>query len=356
MLKTICVSLTALTAAVATGQGAAAATDGKPYVIYLSNNFVGNDWRQQMERVAEVAAGKDPLKGRVELHIENAEGTVQAQINSLNNIIRAKPDAILIDASSSQALNPTIEKACAAGIPVVSFDQTVTADCAYKLHSDFDIMANNQAEWMAAMLGGKGKVLMDDGLAGAPISEQFAKNFAKAFAKYPGIEVVGHYNGNYALGPEQQGVAALLAAHPQVDGILTQAYGTGAMQALADADRPQVPIVAAAFNGTGVACAQTEGAHCWLGANPPSLSAEAIKLAVDLLDGKAPPDTTGDKTVLFNSPGLTTDPIEVAGYAPNSTAVKIEPGKNVFPDLAPGLSLPISPDWVTITPQEASGG
>ena len=213
---------------------------------------------------------------------------MQAQINSLNNIIREKPAAILIDAASAEALNPTIAKACAAGIVVVTFDQTVTADCAYKLHSDFDIMANNQAEWMAAMLGGKGKVLMDDGLAGAPISEQFAKNFAKAFAKYPGIEVVGHYNGNYALGPEQQGVAALLAAHPQVDGILTQAYGTGAMQALTDADRTQVPIVAAAFNGTGVACAQTEGAHCWLGANPPSLSAEAIKLAVDILDGKAP--------------------------------------------------------------------
>jgi ribose transport system substrate-binding protein len=204
---------------------------------------------------------------------------------------------------------------------------------------------------MAAMLGGKGKVLMDDGLAGAPISEQFAKNFAKAFAKYPGIEVVGHYNGNYALGPEQQGVAALLAAHPEVDGILTQAYGTGAMQALTDAERPQVPIVAAAFNGTGVACAQTEGAHCWLGANPPSLSAEAIKLAVDVLDGTVP----ADKTVLFNSPGLTTDPIEVAGYAPNSTAVKIELGKTVFPDLPPGLSLPISPDWVTITPAEAAG-
>ena len=37
-------------------------------------------------------------------------------------------------------------------------------------------------------------------------------------------------------------------------------------------------------------------------------------------------------------------------------AVKIELGRTVFPDLAPGLSLPISPDWVTITPQEAAGG
>ena len=53
--------------------------------------------------------------------------------------------------------------------------------------------------------------------------------------KYPDIEVIGNYNGEYALGPEQAGVASLLAAHPDVDGILTQGYGTGAMKALTDA-------------------------------------------------------------------------------------------------------------------------
>jgi ribose transport system substrate-binding protein len=339
---------TLVAAAIPAGVTASSAAS-QPYVIYLSNNFVGNDWRQQMERVARVAATKPPLAGKVDLHIENAEGTVQAQINSLNNIIREKPAAILIDASSADALNPTIKKACNAGIIVVSFDQTVTAPCAYKMHTDFDVMANNQAEWVAAELHGKGMILMDDGLAGTPISEQFAKDFAATFAKYPGIQIVGHFNGNYAVGPEQQGVAALLAAHPEVDGILTQAYGTGAMKALQNAGRPMVPIVAAAFNGTGVACAQAN-AKCWLGANPPSLSAEAMKVAVDALTGNAPKD----KTVLFNSPGLTTDPIPVH-YAPNSTAVKIELGKTVFPDLSPGLSLPISPSWVTITPQEAAG-
>jgi ribose transport system substrate-binding protein len=337
------VALAAMPAGIVAGHAA-------PYVIYLSNNFVGNDWRQQMERVAKVAVTKAPLLGKVDLHIENAEGTVEAQINSLNNIIRAKPNAILIDASSADGLNPTIAKACAAGIVVVSFDQTVTAPCAYAMHSDFDVMANNQAEWVATMLGGKGKILMDDGLAGAPISVQFVKNFSAIFAKYPGIEIVGHFNSNYAPGPEQQGVSALLAAHPQVDAILSQAYGTGAMKALTTADRPQVPIVAAAFNGTGVACVQTTGAKCWLGSNPPSLSAEAIKLAVDVLGGAKP----AGMTVLFNSPGLTTDMVD-AKYAPNSSAVKLELGKTVFPDLPPGLSLPISPDWVTITPQEASG-
>ena len=93
------------------GMHAGHAEDKKPYTIYLSNNFVGNDWRQQMERVATVSVNKGPLKGRVDLKIENVENTVQAQINSLNNIIRQKPDAILVDAGSDSALNPTIKKA-----------------------------------------------------------------------------------------------------------------------------------------------------------------------------------------------------------------------------------------------------
>lgn len=331
------------------GAGTAHAAD-KVYKIYLSNNFVGNDWRQQMLRSADVASKKPPLAGRVDLKIENVETTAQAQINSLNNIIRTHPDAIVIDAGSGTALNPTIEKACSAGIVVISFDQVVTADCAYKLESDFDVMSNNQAAWMAAELKGKGKIFMDRGLAGAPISERLVKGFEDVLKKFPGIEVVGYYNGNYALGPEQEGVASLLAAHPEVDGIFSQAYGTGAMKALQDAGRPIVPITAAAFNGTAVACLQTPGAKCILGANPPYLSAEAIKLAVDILDGKKPPE----KTVLYKSPDLMTDVVE-ATYAPGSKSQKIEIGKSAFPDLAPGLSLPITPDWVSISPAEAAG-
>ena len=51
----------ALTGALATGAASGAATHSataatKPYSIYLSNNFVGNDWRIQMEKEASVAA------------------------------------------------------------------------------------------------------------------------------------------------------------------------------------------------------------------------------------------------------------------------------------------------------------
>src|SRR4051812_39356353 len=118
----------ALAVALPVGVAPSHAAD-KPYVIYLSNNFVGNDWRQQMQRVAQVSVDKGPLKGKVDLHIEVAEGTVQAQINSLNNIIRQKPDAILVDAASDSALNPTLKRACDAGIVVISFDQVLPDPC-----------------------------------------------------------------------------------------------------------------------------------------------------------------------------------------------------------------------------------
>ena len=50
--------------------GTMPAVAADPYVIYLSNNFMGNDWRQQMIRSAEIAVKKGPLAGRVELRIE----------------------------------------------------------------------------------------------------------------------------------------------------------------------------------------------------------------------------------------------------------------------------------------------
>jgi ribose transport system substrate-binding protein len=330
---------------------APAAIAQEKYTIYLSNNFVGNDWRQQMIRVAELAATKPPLADKVELKVENVENTVQAQINSLNNIIRAKPDAILIDAGSDTALNPTIKKACDAGIVVVSFDQVVTEECAYALESDWDRIPAVLAEWMAKTLGGKGKVFVDRGLAGAPISARLQNGYEEVLKKYPDIEVVGYYNGEYALGPEQAGVASLLAAHPEVDGILTQGYGTGAMKALQDAGRPIVPVTGFSYNGTAVSCLETEGAKCILGANPGWLGAQAIKLAVEILEGTKPED----RHVLVNADFLTTDPIESELYSDNDTMQRLEAGKNAFPDLAPGLTLPISPDWMDITAQEAAG-
>jgi ribose transport system substrate-binding protein len=342
--------MAAFAAALACSASAAVAQDKKPYRIYLSNNYVGNDWRQQMLRSANIAASKPPLAGRVDLKVEVVETAIQAQINSLNNIIREKPDAILIDAGSGEALNPVVQKACAAGILVISFDQIVSADCAYKLESDWNRAPVVEAEWLVNKLGGKGSILVDRGLAGAPISAQLENGFENVIKDYPDIKIVGYFNGDYALGPEQAGVASLLAAHPQVDAIFVQGYGAGAIKALQDAGRPIVPVTGSPFNLTTTTCVETKGAQCILAPNPAYLSAEALKLAVAVLDGAKPPE----KHILLHDAFLTTDP-QPSKRFPDAKMDKIEVGKTAFPDLAPGLVLPVSPDWLQISPAEAAG-
>lgn len=324
-------------------QAATHAHATKPYTIYLSNNFVGNDWRVQMEKEATVAAGMAPFKGVVKLTITNAGSTVPDQIASLQAIVAKKPDAILVDASSPTALNPVITKACAAGIVVVNFDQTVTAPCAYRVFSNFVKGEQLSAQWMVAQLHGKGNVFEDTGLAGAPISATITNAWASVLKKYPNIKVVGTYQGQYALGPEQQGVASLIAAHSDVQGILTQGYCTGAIKALQAAGHALVPMLCQSYNQTYVALAQDKGASGFIMANPAWLSVLAMQTAVKALEGQKPAKVDELSPPCFFKGGSSP-----AGG--NCQAIKI--GVNAFPSLSPGLTLPPSPPFMDIKPSQ----
>ncbi len=279
------------------------------------------------------------------------DGSEQAQINSLNNIISAKPDAIIVHANSSTALNPTIKRACDEGIVVISYSAVATEPCAYKINTNWEHVTNDLPVWLAKSWGARARSSSTVVCPATRSPRRRTPRSTMSWPQYPGIEIVGEYVSNYALGDEQTGVASLLAANPQVDGILTAGYGTGAIEALKDADRPLVPIVMFAYNGSATACAEEPGLKCLIYTHPPYLSAEALKLAVDILDGATPPDTT----VMRRLPAPDDRVIEGDKFSEGSTFEKLEIGKNVFPDLPPGLVLPSSPDWLEITPEEAAG-
>src|ERR1700723_1230666 len=107
------------TATLAIAGGASANTHGAAsghqassvYKVVLSNNFLGNDFRPEMERVAKLTAAQAPFKGKMSLQIVNAQSTPQAQISSLNTIIETRPNAILVDDGAGPALNPVIQRA-----------------------------------------------------------------------------------------------------------------------------------------------------------------------------------------------------------------------------------------------------
>jgi ribose transport system substrate-binding protein len=326
-----------------------AASDRKKdrYTMYLSNSYLGEGWRTQMVKSAQAVTNHEPLKGRVDLEVVTSEqNTPSSQIQSLNNIILRRPDAILLNPSSPPALKPVLERACRQDILIVSFDQVVDASCAYNVHVDFPSIGRAQAQWLAETLDGRGGVLQDQGLPGTTISSQLVESQREVIEQHPEMRILDTFTSEFAPGPEQRAVSSLLAAHRDVDGLLSQGYVSGSFSAFENANRDVVPFAAFAYNGPMSDCATTEGAECFLMSAPPWQSASAMKIAVDVLDGKDVPRDTVIPSDCFSTNDIAPEGMQCE---------RIEVDKNAFPDLSPDIVLPVSPPWTDLTLEEVAG-
>ena len=340
-----------LIAACGTGGSSGQSGSQKIYTVYLSNNFVGNDWRVLMENLAQVLKDKPPLKGRINLKVVNSDqNSPSSQIQSLNNMIAQKPDAIIIDASSPDALNATIKTACDKGITVVSFDQTVTAQCAWKVTLDWTEVGKVQAQWLVDTLKGSGNIFADQGIPGFPVSQTVIDAYTSVFSKYPNIKISCKFTSTAALGPEQSGVSNCMAANPNVSGVFSFGFGTGAMTAIKQAGHTNVPVAAQTYNASMIACAD-KSQPCLLVSDPAWISGLALRTVIDIKDGKisSSPADVPLPIPYFENNGV---PLQGASTQPQNITL----GQNAFPDLPGTVFLPFSPPWATVTPAEAQSG
>ena len=272
------------------GTNAKRTAQAERYTIYLTNNFLGNDWRPQVEKLATLTSKLPPFKGKVNVKIVNSQSTNQAQIADLNSIIQTKPDAIMLIPGSSTALNPTIRRACKAGILVFTISAPVTEKCVWNVNQDFYGGMTGVGQWMGKLLKNKGSVFVDHGIPGLGISKDIENGFRAGLKKAaPAVKVSGTFNGQYAPGPEQSGISSLLVGHPDVNGVMTQGYCTPVFNAFKQAGKKAVPATCYGYNGELGACAQP-GHACSILSGSPVVMQIAMKVALDVLDGKpAPP-------------------------------------------------------------------
>jgi len=328
--------------------GGAARHKGR-WKIVLSNNYMGNEWRPQMVNQLNFVAHSAKYADKVDFDVQNVELTPTAQIASLQSITRQKPDAILLNAASPTALNPTVEQACKAGILVITFDQTATAPCAYVYQVDYERTGHDMVEFLATALRGRGDILMDTGLAGVPISETWLRVWRQILAeKYPDIHVVGTYSAQYAPGPELQGVSSLLSQHDHIDGVLSGAYCSSIVKALRAANRPLVPMTCLNVNGNEQVCEQNRLPCLFVGA-PSWVGAVALEAAVKILEGGEQPRLTQtyDKNFVNNPDNFEFDH--------ELEAEPLTPGVNYYPDESPSLITPITYDDWNMTPADVLG-
>ncbi len=197
------------------------------WVIGLSNSYYGNTWRKQMvesfTKVAEEAKAAGYIKDYV---IQNGDGSVNAQIAQINSFILEGVDAICVNAASATALNSVIDKAVAAGIPVIAFDSTVDDENAYCMDFDFGNYYYQMGDYMAKACGYKGNVVVVRGVSGSAPEQVMYDAYMKVVEEHPDMKVIATVLGEADSTVAQEEFTKILPSLDKVDMIFNQGGDT----------------------------------------------------------------------------------------------------------------------------------
>jgi ribose transport system substrate-binding protein len=327
--------------------------DGKCRVV-LSNSFIGNDWRIQMQNTAKAAAKYEPFASTFDFEILNTEYSPEAQNAALDNLLVEGVDVVLLDTYGPAAHNDWIERATKDGVVVVSFDIVSDSDLDYKVESQFSDASYAAGLWFAKELGCEGKYVMDLGLPATQIAEQIAEGGRKAFRDACGenskLEEVGTFYGEFAEGPMEPAISSFLATEPKLDGVYTQGYCTTVISAYESAGRlaSDNPVLfCQGYNSNFVLLAEGK-ARGVITMNSPATSIHAMQVAYRVLTEKDVPHYNPYYLGIY---ATDTKPDIGVPYG------LIEMGVNAFPDMPGGFSPvinitnspPNDPIWVQIT-------
>lgn len=192
-------------------------TAKKPYIPLISKGFQHQFW-QAVKAGSEKAA----VDFNVDITFEGpeTEAMVDKQMEMLQTALDKKPAAICLAAVDSKAAIPYLEKAKAAGIPVVGFDSGVDSDIPVTTAATDNIAAAALiADKMAELIGGSGKVavIAHDQTSRTGIDR--VKGFTDQIAaKYPNIQIISTQYGGGDQAKSTDIAKAVITANPDLKG------------------------------------------------------------------------------------------------------------------------------------------
>jgi len=287
----------------------AQAADEK-FKIFLSMSYIGNDWQAEAANMLKAMALHKDYADKVDLQVQVAGPNAQKQIQQINSMVQAGADAIVVYPISPTALNNAVKNACAKGVVVIAYDSIISEPCAYNVHIDQKQWGIKSAEWLVEKLGGKGKVVMVNGVPGTTVDTLRIEGAKEVFSKHPEIEIVAEANGMWSQAVARTELSKILGTRSwdEIDGLWMQAgcYTANSMQSEAGIpDDKLKPCAGEASNGGRIQMLPVDtevegangtyrpmGAPRWSSGSQNFTGALAFKLAVDKLEGKDIPQLT----------------------------------------------------------------
>lgn len=203
----------------------------------------------QVVRLGADSAAKQ--MGAVVTHyVPTKPDSIPEQLSQVDDVVIKKPNAIVFTPVDYKAMGAGVLKMNAAGIPVVNITDRSEAGkfVSFVGASDYELGLVT-ARHLFKSMGGKGNVVILDGVKGSIVSTDRARGFAEALKAYPQVKLLASQPGNFQRLQGLQVMENLMQTHPQIDGVLAanDAMAAGAIEALEGANRKALVV---GINGT----------------------------------------------------------------------------------------------------------
>jgi ribose transport system substrate-binding protein len=222
----------------------AAGGEAKPLNIAVIVKAVTSDYWKTVGAGVEAAMAADPTITASFLG-PNAETDIEDQIRIIESQISAKVDALAVAPSQADQVQPTLEKAVAAGIPVILIDTDIpgfTNKTAF-VGTDNKLGGQLGGEFIVKALQSGDEVAIIRGAAGDPV-HNLREDGAKEAMEAAGLTVVDVQPANSDRAMGQTVAENLLTANPNLKGIFAtnDEMALGALNAAQAAGRTLVIV------------------------------------------------------------------------------------------------------------------
>ena len=211
-----------LTAIVLVGFTAVAQAE-KPKVALIMKTL-SNEYFIAMKDGADKAAKEQNIDLIVQ--VAEKENSTEELVSLVENMIASKIDAIVVTPNDSHAFVSVFKDAEKAGIPIIDLDVELDKTSAQSAGLTYYYVGVNNfdggyksAKRLVDELGGKGKVVILEGIPGVDNGEQRKAGAMKAFSEAPGIEVVASQTANWETEQALNVMTNILTANPDINGV-----------------------------------------------------------------------------------------------------------------------------------------
>jgi ribose transport system substrate-binding protein len=244
-----------------------------------------NTWTVQVAHESEAAAARNNCIKKFILLDANFDQ--KKQVADIEDLIAQKVDAIIVQPVTSTSADAAIEKAVAAGIPVVVHTGRVeTKAYTTEIQGGAEHFGKVMGDWLVKTVGDNGKIWVLRGLAGHPEDTNRYNGLVEAL-KGTNVKIIAEEHGDWQYDKGKKVCETLYLNNPDVDGIWSS--GADMTRACVDVFKQfgaPIPPISGEGNNGFFGQWINDGFKSVAPEYAPAQGAAGVDAAVALLEGK----------------------------------------------------------------------